>query len=118
VFDVPHQASPVGEHRSMANRQEPSYRRSESTKWAWKKVRLPGGPAPAGDSRSAAATASPLRRRDAHKPLTIVVRYHGGSCASWVIQYRGRSYRFEGHLALHDVLSSLSKASWEARGVS
>lgn len=84
-----------------------------STDWEWKKVKI--NRAPAGDSPVADGTAPPRarRKRDAHKPLTIRVRFRGGPTASWLIEYRGLTRRFEGHLALHDVMSYLSEAFWE-----
>jgi hypothetical protein len=84
-----------------------------STKWEFRKVKV--RTAPAGDSPATGGTApSPARRkRDAHKPLTVTVQYRGGPSASWLIRYRGLTHRFEGHLAIHDVLSWLSEASWE-----
>lgn len=84
-----------------------------STNWEWRKVKMRA--APAGDSGVCNEVAPPRsrRKRDAHKALTIIVRYRGGPSASWLIQYRGLTRRFEGHLAVHDVLSYLSEGSWE-----
>lgn len=91
--------------------------RSGSTTWEWQKVRVRAGSAPAGDSPPQGVAPKPLRRRDHHKPLTVVVRYRGGPQCSWLISYRGKSHRFEGWLALHDVLTALSDsdtAKWQS----
>jgi hypothetical protein len=49
-----------------------------------------------------------LRKRDSYEPLWIEVRYRGGPEASWLIRARGRTYRYPGHLCLHDVLAEVA----------
>lgn len=90
----------------MANRQS-SVHVFPSTTWEYRKVRVRRVPAPAGDSRLAETSDRSLRARDAHKGMTVVVKYRGGPTASWLIEYRGKVWRFDGALAVHDVLSSL-----------
>jgi hypothetical protein len=86
-----------------------SYTRSPSHTWVYKPCIVHGGPAPAGDSAAQQHRPKPLRARDRSLPLTITVQYRGGPEASWLIGYRGRFYRFGGHLFLHDVLAHLSE---------
>jgi hypothetical protein len=81
-----------------------------STNWEWRLCRVRSGAAPAGDSPSAGRAVQPLRQRDQHKPLAITVRFRGGPEASWLVDYRGRTWRLPGHLSLHDALSALSLA--------
>jgi hypothetical protein len=45
--------------------------------------------------------------RDRYEPLNIEVRYRGGPEASWLITARGVSWRFPGHLSLHDSLAAV-----------
>lgn len=84
-----------------------------STNWTWKKVKMASPPG--GDRSSASASSPRLRLRNPRKPLVITVTYAGGQECSWLIRYRGRIWRFAGHLALHDVLASLSDVSPQAR---
>jgi hypothetical protein len=37
-------------------------------------------------------------------PLTMKVRYRGGAEAWWLIEARGRSVAFPGHMCIHDVM--------------
>jgi hypothetical protein len=46
-------------------------------------------------------------RRDHYEELPIVVKFRGGPEASWLITARGVSWRFPGHLCLHDVLAAV-----------
>lgn len=41
------------------------------------------------------------------EPLTLTVRYRGGSEGWWQIEARGRIWRRPGVLCLHDVLSDV-----------
>lgn len=52
-----------------------------------------------------AASPSPLPGRNPRDPLTITIRYRGGSEAWWAIEGRGRTWYVPGHLCLHDVLT-------------
>jgi hypothetical protein len=45
------------------------------------------------------------RQRDMYKSIWIEVRFRGGPEASWLITARGRTWRYPGHMALHDCLS-------------
>lgn len=81
-----------------------------STTFEWRKVRI--SPAPAGDR--AAQQLRPgfrgVRRRDAHLPMQLEVRYVGGPECGWLISARGRVWRFQGYLQLHDVLGQVAGA--------
>lgn len=74
-----------------------------STTWEWgKRKKLPGLVVPRslpGDSRSARF----LGRRNRRKPLQVRFWYVGGPDSSWVLQYRGVSWRFPGWIDLEDV---------------
>jgi hypothetical protein len=76
---------------------------SPSTTQAWKWVRIPAPAEGPGDS----ATQEHLRRLNRAKwrrPITLTVSYRGGPECWWEIDARGRTWRFPGSLALHDVL--------------
>ncbi len=47
---------------------------------------------------------SGLARRNMRDPLTMKVRYRGGAEAWWLIEARGRSVAFPGHMCIHDVM--------------
>lgn len=47
------------------------------------------------------------KRRDKYEELQIAVRFRGGPEASWLVTARGRSWRFPGHMCLHDVLAAV-----------
>lgn len=59
----------------------------------------------AADRRPPGGVAS--RRRDKYTELQVTVRFRGGPEASWLITARGRSWRFAGHLCLHDALAAV-----------
>lgn len=87
-------------------------RQQASTTWAWRKVKLRAVPPGQG---IASPKATPSRFCLAPKRgqwLQIEVRYHGGSESSYVLRYRGNSWRFPGWMALADVLTF---DSWETR---
>lgn len=107
---VPHRPKPMGHYRGVTSSDE-EYTRSPSANWTWRKVMLPDRAHPEGTAQRDAGPLKPLRARDAHLPMQVTVQFRGGPEASWLITYRGRSHRFPGHLALHDVLMSLSQGS-------
>jgi hypothetical protein len=82
-----------------------------STKWEWRLCKVRDLATRPGDRASGDRRAPKLRSRRAQVPLTITVRYRGGPEASWLIDYRGRSWRVPGHLSVHDALSALSMGS-------
>lgn len=67
--------------------------------------------APAGEAqREARSRFGPrgLRKRDSYKPIWIEVQFRGGAEANWVIKARGRTFRFPGHMCLHDCLAEVA----------
>ena len=49
-----------------------------------------------------------LRPRNPRETLTIRIKYRAGAEAWWLIEARGTSQAFPGHLSLHDVLSAVN----------
>lgn len=47
------------------------------------------------------------RRRDSYEKLVITVQFRGGPEASWLVTARNRTWRFAGHLCLHDALAAV-----------
>lgn len=66
---------------------------------------IPPPPERPRQSRGAAASLPFLSGRNPREPLTITVRYRGGSEAWWRLEARGRVWHVPGHIALHDALS-------------
>ena len=81
-----------------------SNRRTQSTTYALKRVRITRRPAANKHSRR---QASSLARRDKREPLTITVRYRGGPEAWWEIKARGQTLRYPGWLDLNAVLCEI-----------
>lgn len=91
--------------RAQANR------RSGSTTYEWRKVKISGG-APEGPAPKAASKGtrwSGLGRRDSKRALTITVTYRGGAESWWLVTARGRSAAFPGHRCLDDVLGEVNR---------
>lgn len=74
----------------------------ESTTWVWEMRRIEQRPK--GPAKQPAGGRPLLSRRDAREPLTLTIRYRGGSEAWWEIKARGQVFRFPGYLAIHDVM--------------
>lgn len=53
---------------------------------------------------------SRLRRRDARTPLTIQIRYRGGSEAWYLVEARGARQAFPGHMCIHDVMRTVNQS--------
>lgn len=53
---------------------------------------------------------SRLRRRDARTPLTIQIRYRGGSEAWYLVEGRGARQAFPGHMCIHDVMRTVNQS--------
>lgn len=62
---------------------------------------------PPGPRDASGEARPPLSRRSARDPLTLTVRYRGGAEAWWEVKARGRSWRFPGYLAFHDVMAEV-----------
>lgn len=96
---------------AMGIAKDESYTRSGSTTWQWRKVKV--NPPPGGDRAPQALRYGfhGVRKRDAHRPIWLTMRYRGGAEAQVVIECRGRVKRFPGSTALFDVLKELSEGS-------
>lgn len=79
--------------------------RSSSTRWAWKRVRIP--PSPEAPSSAVAKRPPPLGTWDPRTPLTVTITYRGGPEAWYELKARGRRWRRPGSLSLHDVMMEL-----------
>ena len=77
---------------------------SISTNWEWRKVRM--SLAPAGDSMAGQRpSAKPQRaRRNRRKWQTIQVSWRGGSSSTWAVRVGTEVWRFDGFVALEDVM--------------
>lgn len=97
-------------------RQEASYRRSPSTTWEWRKVKIQGPRPTQHLSATSGARSTYVPRRDARKPLCVEIRYSGSAEAWWVVKGRGHTWRFPGHWCLDDVLQEVNGPFWRAPG--
>jgi hypothetical protein len=82
--------------------------RSASTTWEWRTVRIARPPKAASDSRPKGGHTS-LRTWEPRDPLTITVVYRGGGECWYQVVSRGRTLRFPGAMALHDVMRAIYK---------
>ncbi len=76
---------------------------SPSTTFEWRKVKICRDLHEGGVSPQARRSALALRWRNRHKPLQVRFWYVGGPNSSWVLQYRGVEWRFDGFVSLDDV---------------
>lgn len=78
--------------------------RSASTRWAWKRVKVPSPP----EAPSKYSAGGPLRpcmsSSERRRPLTITVEYRGGQEAWYSVKGRGGVLRVSGYIAIHDVM--------------
>ncbi len=87
----------------MTQYPEPSYTRSPSATWQWRKIKIKA--APAGEASANGVSSFQSRRlRDKNRELWIAVRYCGGPESSWLVTTRGASWRFPGYVAIEDVM--------------
>lgn len=61
-----------------------------------------------GEAPSGSGSHRGLRQRDKFKPLWVEIQYRGGPEASWLVKARGQTYRFPGHMCLHDCLAEVA----------
>lgn len=88
-------------------------KRSSSTRYVWRKVKISGG-APEGPAPKAANRRwHGLTPRDPKASLTITVSYKGGAESWWLVKARGRSAAIPGHRALDDALGEICQ-TWRA----
>lgn len=83
---------------------------SPSTTWTAKPDRMRGSRREGQQNVAAGGRWRKLRRRNPKDPLTIQVRYRGGSEAWWYVEARGSSGAFPGHMALHDVMNEINNS--------
>lgn len=80
-----------------------------TTTWEWKqvKVRRPAG------GHSGSAPKAPrwfrLPPRNPREPLTIKVKFRGGSECWYEVHARGSIGRFPGYIAIHDIMSEINR---------
>lgn len=85
---------------------------SASTTWTPKVDKLRRTPRPEGQHGAAKQPRfSGLDRRNPKLKLTVQITYRGGSEAWWLIEARGRSAVFPGHMCIHDVMTEINR-SW------
>lgn len=82
--------------------------RLPSTRWVWKKVRVPAPPE-GPPARAASAASPPVSRRNPRESLTVTVRYRGGAECWWQVEARGRVWRTPGVIAIHDVMTWINE---------
>lgn len=79
---------------------------SPSTTWEWRTVRIARPPKAAGQQPGAARPHA-LSGWNPRDPLTITVKYRGGGECWYEVVSRGRTLRFPGAEALHDVMKRI-----------
>lgn len=79
-----------------------------STTFEWKRCRVKESSAPQGYSTREASSFQLPRPRDPSKPLGVEFRYRGGPEASYDVRFRGRTWRFPGHIMMIDVLQFIN----------
>jgi hypothetical protein len=84
----------LGEHTA-------SYKRSVSTTWEWRKVKIE--PAARPRSKQPAQPATGLAR-GLRRPAHFRIKYRGGSEAWWELSDGRYTIRIPGHICLHDAL--------------
>lgn len=81
---------------------------SSSTTWYSRPDRMSAAARQGQQNGPKAPKFSSLRKRDPREPLTIQVRYRGGSEAWWLVEARGTRQAFPGHLSIHDVMQRVN----------
>ncbi len=82
--------------------------RTPSTTFAWRRVKVLQDSPRRGGLPAGRRSALALRHRNRRKPLQVRFWYTGGLESSWVIEYRGVTWRFAGAICLEDVGSFLN----------
>jgi hypothetical protein len=83
------------------------YENTASTTWVPETDKIRAAPAKGTNT----ASAEPIppkqrgRRRQDYSWHTLEVRFNGGPEASWLIRDGGKTWRYPGHLCLHDALA-------------
>lgn len=79
-----------------------------STTWRFERVKITPPPQRPASTPAAGRRWWLLSRRNPRDPLTITVKYRGGSQAWYEIHARGSVGRFHGATALHDVIAEIN----------
>jgi hypothetical protein len=85
--------------------------RSGSTTWTPKPDRLSIAARRASKTAGRSPSFRGLKRRDPREPLTIKVRYRGGSEAWVLVEARGVVQAYPGHLSAYDLLMAINSRS-------
>jgi len=87
--------------------QEDTNVRAPSTRWEWRRVKIP--PAPQAPSSEAAAGVHRDSRSawEPRQPISLTVVRRGGPEAWYELRARGRVHRFTGVTALEDVMQAV-----------
>lgn len=78
---------------------------SQSTNWAWRKVKLSERPQGTRQRVAAAPPRSRQRRRQPRGRIQIVIAYVGGSQASYTVRCDGFTWKYPGWIALDDMMT-------------
>lgn len=88
---------------------------STSTTWTPQVDRMPSGPRrEANTSRKRPSRFGGLSGRNPKSKLDIKISYRGGAEAWWLVETRGRSAVFPGHMCIHDVMCEINQ-TWELK---
>lgn len=81
-----------------------------SPRWEWKQVKMRR---PAGGQKETLPKGGRWHRfppRNPREPLSIKVKYRGGSEAWYEIHARGSVGRYPGYVSLHEIMSDINRA--------
>lgn len=82
-------------------------RGSQSTAWAWKRVKISRAPQANGSASAASTFWFRLSPRNARQPLPITLKLRGGP-ECWVeVHARGAVGRYHGATAIYDILADI-----------
>lgn len=76
-----------------------------STTFGWKRVKISAHPQGTGQRGAAAPPRASRKQRRAFRRLQIVVEYRGGPQCSYTVTADGKTWRYEGGLCFHDVMT-------------
>lgn len=87
---------------------EQSYKRSPSTTWEWRKVKLKAAPAQGTQSPKASNTPHRLARRNRNRPIWLEGKFRGGAESSWTFTFRGVTWRVPGWWTVEDLMAMVN----------
>lgn len=79
--------------------------RLESTKFVWQRVKLAEHPQGTIQRGAAAPPRASRKQRRAFRRMQVVVEYRGGPQCSYTLTADGKTWRYEGGLCFHDVVT-------------